>query len=236
MLNILLERIDHDPLGKGLHTFLNPYSYYVARNHPQIFEEFNSIHIDGGLLVKVLKSFTGAKSLKRESFDMTSLAEPVFERCSDENLSVFLIGAKEAEIERAVDVFAQGYPELDICGYRNGFFESSAARESAIDSIRRQNPDVVIVGMGTPLQEQFLLDLRSSGWNGIGYTCGGFFHQTGSGKLEYYPRWVNRLHLRWLYRMYDEPKLIKRYFTYYPLFFALFIVDFLNYKARKTTA
>lgn len=235
MLNVLLERIDTDPMSKGLHTFLNPYSYYVARNHPEVFEAFDSIHIDGGLLVKVLRVFPKVRSLKRVSFDMTSLAGPVFERCSSENLRMFLIGAKESEITDAVSVFRQAYPDLDICGYRNGFFESSSCRETAIDNIRNLNPDVVIVGMGTPLQEQFLLDLRHSGWEGTGYTCGGFFHQTGSGSLEYYPRWINRLHLRWLYRMYDEPKLVRRYFTYYPLFFILFALDFLKSKVQKTS-
>ncbi|MCG8523322.1 MAG: WecB/TagA/CpsF family glycosyltransferase [Pseudomonadales bacterium] len=220
-------------MSKGLHTFLNPYSYYVARNHSEVFEAFDSIHIDGGLLVKVLRVFPKARSLKRVSFDMTSLAGPVFERCSSENLRVFLIGAKESEITDAVSLFRQAYPGLDICGYRNGFFESSSCRETAIDNIRNLNPDVVIVGMGTPLQEQFLLDLRHSGWEGTGYTCGGFFHQTGSGRLEYYPWWINRLHLRWLYRMYDEPKLVRRYFTYYPMFFYLFLLDFCKDRVRK---
>ena len=83
--------------------------------------------------------------------------------------------------------------------------------------------------MGTPLQEQFLIDLQKSGWVGKGYTCGGFLHQTANG-IQYYPKWINRLGLRAFYRMYDEPQLIKRYFIDYPQAICIIVFDIIKYK------
>lgn len=82
--------------------------------------------------------------------------------------------------------------------------------------------------MGTPAQDIFLKELNEIGWDGIAFTCGGFIHQVASGKLNYYPEIINKLNLRWLYRIYDEPKLFKRFFCYYPLSMLLFLYDYLN--------
>ena len=81
------------------------------------------------------------------------------------------------------------------------------------------------------MQEQFLIDLQKSGWQGVGYTCGGFLHQTAKG-IQYYPKWVNRLGLRAFYRMYDEPQLIKRYFIEYPKAIVIILGDLMKAKIK----
>jgi N-acetylglucosaminyldiphosphoundecaprenol N-acetyl-beta-D-mannosaminyltransferase len=72
-------------------------------------------------------------------------------------------------------------------------------------------PDIVIVGMGAIAQERFLLGLKQAGFSGKGFTCGGFIHQTASNKIDYYPRWVDKLNLRFLYRMLKESYTRQRY-------------------------
>ena len=86
--------------------------------------------------------------------------------------------------------------------------------------------------MGTPLQEKFLIDLKKNGWSGIGFTCGGFLHQT-SNNIIYYPNWIDKFSLRAFYRMYDEPKLIKRYFLIYPLAILLFLYDLFKFRFSR---
>jgi exopolysaccharide biosynthesis WecB/TagA/CpsF family protein len=227
----LLRQTKKIDLGKpGLFTFLNPYSYLIARNYRLIFARFN-IFFDGIALVIFLRLF-GISRLKRQSFDMTSLAKDVFRFAEQQGKSLFLIGTEESYIADAVRKIAQEYPSLIISGYRNGFFGNSEERADVIKSIHSISPDVVVAGMGTPTQEQFLFDIWQQGWRGIGFTCGGFFHQTAKG-LEYYPRWMDRLHLRWLYRIYDEPKLLKRYLFQYPKFVWFFLVDYVQYRRNK---
>ena len=94
------------------------------------------------------------------------------------------------------------------------------------------HPDIIVCGMGAPLQEQLLVDLQNIGWIGTGYTCGGFLHQIAS-NIQYYPIWTDKYHLRWAYRIYDEPKLFKRYFWEYPKFLMVFIYDYINYRVSN---
>lgn len=188
-------------------------------------------YVDGISLVIVLKII--GINANRVSFDMTSIAPVVFEYCQKNNLSVYILGGEEGIAQSAVDVFKKNYPSLNVIGCHSGFFESKQYRSSTIHNIANMSPNVVIAGMGAPYQEQFLLDLKNAGWKGEGYTCGGFLHQTASQGIEYYPNWINRLNLRWLYRMYDEPKLVKRYFIYYPWFLFVFFFDVVKYKLSK---
>lgn len=210
-------------------TFLNPYSYILARKNKELFENF-SIKIDGMLLVKVLNLF-GFKDIKRESFDMTSLAPIVFKEAIEKNKTLYFIGTKPKVIDKAIENIKASYPKLNIVGFRDGYIKDEEQNE-IFESIKQLRPNIVICGMGTPLQEQFLVDLQNSGWDGIGYTCGGFLHQT-AGNIQYYPKWIDKYNIRWIYRIYDEPKLFKRYFWEYPKFLGYFLYDFYQYKKEQ---
>lgn len=211
-------------------SFLNPYSYLLLRKNKAIMNNIDGFFIDGSFLVLFYRLFMGVK-VKRTSFDMTSLAPIVFNDAIESNKKVFLVGSKQEEIDNAVATIKTNFSGLNIYRYRNGYFNQQE-RERELELLVQEQPDIVVVGMGTPLQEQFLIDLRDKGWQGIGFTCGGFLHQTASG-IQYYPKWMDKMNLRWLYRIYDEPKLIKRYTIDYSKFVFLFLCDVLRYRVFK---
>ena len=208
-------------------TFLNPYSYLYYRKNLSLFSQFDEINIDAISLVLLLKFF-GVKT-KRLSFDMTSLAPLVFNSCANDNQKIYFIGSSKGYITEFTKKIKQDFPNMNIIGYRNGYFKNSDERNLEIKKIVEKNPDIVVVGMGTPIQEEFLLSLKTYGWDGVGYSCGGFIHQTAK-DINYYPNFLNKYNLRWLYRIYDEPKLFKRYFLLYPKSIALFMFDVLKSK------
>ena len=77
--------------------------------------------------------------------------------------------------------------------------------------------------MGAVMQEKFLLKVKRLGYTGIGFTCGGFIHQTARGEAGYYPAWVDRMNIRFLYRMWKEPHTRKRYIMAGLIFPARFV-------------
>ena len=213
--------------NKKITTFLNPFSYVLSRDNKAQLEDFD-IKIDGGILVLILNLF--GFNCKRKSFDMTSLAPVVFNDAINNNQSIYFIGTKPKVIDLAIKNIQVQFPKLKICGYSDGYIDQDQ-RLVVFDAINFLKADYVICGMGTPLQEQFLIDLQKSGWAGKGYTCGGFLHQTANG-IQYYPSWVNTLGLRAFYRMYDEPKLIRRYFIDYPKAIIIILYDLIKEKIR----
>lgn len=219
-----LKKIKNFETIEGINTFLNPYSIQLALKNPDIYNSFDSIYIDGEFLVKAL-NFLLDKKISRYSFDTTSLSEKIFSYCSRNNLSIYIVGSKKKYIKKTVEIFKKNHPNLNVINYREGYFSSNEIYNSTLKSIVEQNPDIVICGMGAPLQEKFLLDLKNNGWKGIGYTCGGFIHQTATKGINYYPYYINKLNLRWLYRIIDEPKLLKRYLLSYPKFMIWYICN-----------
>lgn len=209
-------------------TFLNPYSYIILRKEHLLLDYFDIIFFDGIILV-ALFSFLKIKKCYRISFDMTSLAPFIFDQAQRNNQTIYFIGTKPGIIELAIQNVKNSFPKLNIIGFRHGYFKNQLEREQVLEEICILNPDIVIAGMGTPLQEYFLIDLRSKGWQGTGFTCGGFLHQTAK-NIEYYPKWIDKFNLRWLYRIYDEPKLFKRYFYDYSKFLIYFILDYYRYR------
>ena len=143
----------------NLITFLNPYSYLIARRNKKNFTNFN-IKIDGILLVNIFNLF-GIK-FKRESFDMTSLAPVVFNKLILKDKSIYFIGTKPDLINLSVKNIKKKFPNLKIIGYRDGYFNCEE-RTKILNEIYLINPDCVVCGMGTPLQEDFLIDLQKNG-------------------------------------------------------------------------
>lgn len=209
-------------------TFLNCYSYYIYRKNCSYYTSFHGIHCDGFLLKNLVK-LVGIQT-KRKSFDMTSLAPEVFENAEKNNHSVAIVGSKDEYLRLAIENIKKKFVNLNIVESRHGFFENENEKYKFLEKIKKLSPDIVIVGMGTPLQDLFLKQLKDKGWTGIGYTCGGFIHQTATKGTVYYPKFIDRYNLRWLYRIYDEPKLMKRYAFYYPLSILLFFYDVIKYK------
>lgn len=218
-LNSLKEAVDRE---EDITTFVNPFSYCVLRQEPEVIGSF-TVKFDG-MVLSALYSFL-ISPVDRCSFDMTSMAPVVFERAVQEKKTVYFIGARSEEVTGAVRNILARFPDLQVIGCRDGYFANADELEEVCATLGKINPDIVICGMGTPLQEKFLLKLKTHLWRGVGFTCGGFLHQSAGDDLEYYPRWVNVLNLRWLYRMYREPKVVRRVVLIYPLFLGFFAVD-----------
>ena len=199
-------------LQKGsIYTFLNPVSYLDAIKHKGLFTQYDGIFADGGLLVKAVKFFYG-KTIQRRSFDMTSLAPLLFDYAQDNGKSIAIVASKQESIEQAVKILIAKYPKLSILYFRNGYFNTNEEKMSTVHKIVLLEPDFLIVGMGIVKQEDFLLKVKDAGYLGVGFTCGGFIHQIAKDKAEYYPEWIDKHGLRFIYRMYKEPHTRYRYF------------------------
>lgn len=196
----------------SIYTFLNPVSYLTALDNKNLFNQFDGIFADGSLLVAAIKLLY-RKKVTRRSFDMTSLAPQLFQYAEINKKTIYIVASKQEETEKAVNIFKERYPNLRFAGYRNGYFTSEDEQNKEAEYITQLNPDFLIVGMGTLMQERFLLKVKETGYQGIGFTCGGFIHQTAKNEIDYYPVWIDKMNLRFIYRMYKEKHTRKRYLT-----------------------
>lgn len=197
--------------GPAIITFLNPVSYIYACKNRCLFNRFDGIYADGSLLVKAIKIFYG-KKVTRRSCDMTSLVPLVFSYAVRNKKTVCFVGSKQEELDAAIEIMHAAYPGLMIVGSHNGYFENETQTEAVVSEIASKiKPDFLFIGMGIGKQEEFLVRVKSAGFQGVGFTCGGFIHQTAMGNENYYPAWVDKLNLRFIYRFFKEPHTRSRY-------------------------
>ena len=190
-----------------VYTCVNPYSYHLVRCHPELYESMDGLFVDGMTMCWLIRLLWGRR-VPRLSFDMSSMAADLFSYLNGRGVgrSIYFLGTRQETLERTIAQFRKSYPSMAIAGYRNGYFIDVEDRCKAIADIVSAGSDFTIVGMGSPLQEQFALDLKNAGYKGIVFTCGGFLHQSANA-INYYPDWVNKYNLRAFYRLFHEKGL-----------------------------
>lgn len=227
MIEKIKEKITDDinKSDNSVNIFLNPYSYLLLRKNQSLLGYVDNVYIDGEWLCKFLKWFGIVKVLRR-SFDNTSMAPVIFENL-DSTTPLSVIGSDQVSNDKFCSLIEGKYPNIYINNKRNGYFNSSEEKLNIIDLIVESESKILICGMGTPLQEEFLVMLKENGWQGTSFTCGGFIHQSALKGQQYYPNWINRFNLRFAYRIWDEPKLVKRYTVDYFSFVVCFLFDYI---------
>lgn len=224
------ERVFSD---KGLiYTCINPFSYHLVRKFNGLYDTFDGLFVDGLLMCWMIYLLWG-KKIQRLSFDMTGIAKDLFELLNkNKSESIYFIGAKQEAIGSSISQIKSAYKQINIVGFRNGYFLLPEYRQAEIEKIVSINPTYVIVGMGAPIQERFAIDLKNAGYKGIIFTCGGFLHQS-SNNINYYPNWINKYNLRAFYRLFHEKGLWGRLYNVLIEFPILFTWDTLITKYSR---
>ncbi|MFS0489346.1 WecB/TagA/CpsF family glycosyltransferase [Leadbetterella byssophila] len=236
MISTILEKLPNskelilERRNNYLVTYINPYNYLIIAKNISVLRDIDYITFDGILLTVIFRLFR-LRNVERLSPDFSSYFLELFESASENNDKIYLIGTEADKVMIAAGNFKKKFKELNIVGFHSGFF-SSFQEKTLIENIKESGANIVIVGMGVGKQETFLGNLKKEGWEGRGYACGGFLHQSAE-KAVYYPGWVSKLHLRWAYRIYSEPKLINRYCIDYPYSIFFIVKDILAYKSSR---
>ncbi len=211
----LHDSIENEDYPSTAISFVNPFSYLLLRKDKRHYENINHFYSDGLISCFAFNKLLGQK-FPRVSFDHGSFAKTFFEVASEKKLPIFLLGSTEKQLQGAIKQFKNTYKNLNICGSHNGYFNCDS---DIIDKIRASGAQYVICGLGTPKQDMFAQKVKTELPTQVRqiYTCGGFLHQSES-RVDYYPEFINKYNLRWLYRAFKEPKVAKRLLIQYPLF------------------
>ena len=130
----------------------------------------------------------------------------ICEKSQDYKSKIYLYGGAENIAEKAKEELEKKYPNIDIVGTSNGYFDENLV----VERIKTTNPDIVFVGIGSPKQENFIINNREILKNvRIMMPVGGSFDVISNSKKRA-PNWIIKCNLEWLYRAFQEPKRIFR--------------------------
>lgn len=175
----------------------------------RIYYDTDLLTVDGMALVYASRLLGtpvhGSVSGSSLFFEIMSLART-------KGYSVFLLGATADVLSEAREQLEKVYHPVRIVGMHNGYFGSERSLEIA-DLIRDAQPDILLLGMSSPLKEQFAWTYRTHMNVPLILGVGGMF-DIMAGRRRLAPGWVRVLCLEWLWRLVQEPRrLWRRYAT-----------------------
>ena len=135
-------------------------------------------------------------------------AAALLSRMAEEKKSVFLLGAREGVAVRAAAALRAEHPGLVIAGAENGYFDCRD-EDALLGRINAASPDLLLVCLGSPKQELWMHRNASRLQVGLMAGLGGAL-DVFSGDVSRAPQRWRESGLEWLYRLWREPKRIKR--------------------------
>jgi N-acetylglucosaminyldiphosphoundecaprenol N-acetyl-beta-D-mannosaminyltransferase len=173
----------------------------------KVYETSDLVTVDGMAFVYLgrlfghpFKEMTGGPALWYE----------VLRRAANKGYGVFLLGASEDALQAAMTRLQRQYPGLKIVGHHNGYFKPEQ-EEQIVDAIQQARPQILMVGMSSPMKERFLQrNLQRMGVPACVGVGGAIDLFAGISRLA--PMWMRRLCLEWMFRAWQEPRrLVRRY-------------------------
>ncbi|MEO8170246.1 MAG: WecB/TagA/CpsF family glycosyltransferase [Oxalobacteraceae bacterium] len=149
------------------------------------------------------------RSRFQENLNGTDFTPYLFKR-SATPLRVFLLGGKPDVLQKAAD-YARHQLGQKIVGVSDGY-EDIKKNQKLLKAINRSNPDVVLVALGNPIQEKWILDNRQVLNAGVVIGVGALF-DFWAGDKSRAPVLMQKLRLEWFYRLCLEPRRLLRRYT-----------------------
>ncbi len=204
----------------ALVIYVNAHTLELTVRDPQyrkIVQEA-AIVMNDGIGVSMAAKIVGKASFPA-NLNGTDLTPLILTLAAERGWRVFLLGAAPGVAEQAAAKFVAQNPTLVISGTHSGFF-TAGELEGVIQQIREARTDVLIVGMGNPVQEQWLARHQAQTGARLGVGVGAFL-DFSAGVFPRAPLWMQQMKIEWLYRMSREPRrLWKRYLVEAPVFLA----------------
>lgn len=149
-------------------------------------------------------------------------------------IRVFLLGGDQAFIDRTAARFCDVFPQAVLAGWRNGFF-GPQDNDAVLASIRSARPDLLLVGMGNPLQERWIS--ANSDRLAVPLTAGvGGLFSYWAGTLDRAPELYRRAGVEWVHILRRQPHKKRRYLLGSPVFLVRMVMAVRHDVARRAAA
>ena len=197
--------------GCGARTVFtpNPQMLMLAEQNESLKQALNNadILLPDGIGVCIAAHLLGTPLPERITGIDT--AQALLEYASQEQLSVFLLGARPGVAERAAERMRAKYPKLNICGVHHGYFDKSGKENgTVIDAINKSGARILFVCFGAPLQEIWISENKEQLTSVKLYMGLGGALDVWSGEIKRAPRFLQKAGLEWLWRILKEPRRI----------------------------
>ena len=225
VLALLSKDIDS---GRSIELFfLNAHCFNLAQKDREYFDILNSCDylLNDGIGIKIASKIE--KLVLKKNLNGTDFIPEIAEMASMKGYKIFLLGAKDGIAEEAAVKLKEKFEGLQIAGVHSGY----GLDESVLEMINNSKPDILIAGMGVPMQEKWIRENKSKLGSVKLFVGGGAILDFLSQRIRRAPLLMRKIGLEWLFRLCLEPgRLWRRYLVGNFLFFYYILVLKLGFK------
>jgi N-acetylglucosaminyldiphosphoundecaprenol N-acetyl-beta-D-mannosaminyltransferase len=204
----------------------NVHSFNLSMQIPWFYSFLQNSEIAHCDSVGILKAteWMGLKLPLQYRASYTLLMPKLLEHCNQQEFSIFLLGAKPEHSDTAIERLQAQYPKMVIKGH-HGYFDRQDPYQNneVVQKINQANPNILIVGMGMPIQENWIYMNRERINTNV-IMAGGAAIDRLAGVVPDCPAFLSNIGLEWLYRLCREPKRLATRYLIGNLAFILHII------------
>jgi N-acetylglucosaminyldiphosphoundecaprenol N-acetyl-beta-D-mannosaminyltransferase len=211
----------------------NLHSLYLCTQNAKVREFFATAdytHIDGTSLI-FLGKLAGLPFRNEHRNGYMDLFPALLPTVVQNGWRIFYLGCKEEVLATGLAKIRESHPGVAIAGH-HGYFgkgQDTQKNDEILELIRHFKPHILFVGMGMPLQEEWILANFPRLESIAVLHCGGLMDYI-AGNVATPPRWLGPIGLEWTFRLFSEPRRLWRRYLLEP--FQLFSAVILR-KSRK---
>lgn len=225
VLALLSKDIDS---GRSIELFfLNAHCFNLAQKDRGYFDILNSCDylLNDGIGIKIASKIE--KLVLKKNLNGTDFIPEIAEMATKKGYKIFLLGAKDGVAEEAASKLKEKFEGLQIAGVHSGY----GLDESVLEMINNSKADILIAGMGVPMQEKWIRENKSKLGSVKLFVGGGAILDFLSQRIRRAPLLMRKIGLEWLFRLCLEPgRLWRRYLVGNFLFFYYILVLKLGFK------
>lgn len=177
----------------------------------EVYKNADLILTDGKPLIWISKWYGTPIKEKISGSDLFPL---LCKLAAEKGYTMYFLGAAEGVAAKAADNLMKRFKGLKVVGTYSpayGFEKDEAEMRHIEKMIKDAHPNILIVGLGCPKQELFILHNKDR--LGVPLSLGlGASLDFEAGNIKRAPKWMANHGLEWIFRITQDPKrLAKRY-------------------------
>ena len=200
------------------HNLHSIYLYHRVAKMRQFYAQARCSHIDGMSLV-FLGKLLGFPLRREHRVTFIDLLDSLMAEAAKQKWRIFYLGSKPGIAKKGAEILQRQFPQLQIKTF-HGYFDlasDSEENQRVLAEINDYRPQILMVGMGMPRQECWILENSARIQTNVILPCGGCIDYV-AGAIPTPPRWLGRIGLEWFYRLITEPRRLWQRYLIEPWF------------------
>jgi N-acetylglucosaminyldiphosphoundecaprenol N-acetyl-beta-D-mannosaminyltransferase len=195
----------------------NIHSIYLFQREPRMrhFYDLSTVTYIDGMPLIFLGKLLGLPLERKHRTAFLDWYKNFLSLAEVEGWRIFYVGGRQESLNKASQLLQTQHPNLSI-KFHHGYFASSEM-PALYEQIRQYRPHVLLVGMGMPRQENWIVTACQNIRANV-IVNGGAMIEYMVGEQIATPRWLGQLGLEWLFRLATQPRRLARRYLIEPFY------------------